>query len=254
MSDLRFKVPFGTQDQMRAHVEKEIAYRSPFSEDAGICFWVAEEKPDHSWHARAAVALRKNVEDVLSQLQTAGLPIGVVRRELKDARFAARPEWARRQMITPPKRSSLRRLPISLVAAVLFGGLLCLSGLIAFSLRGGHVDALRAQLSQAEGEVQQQVETRSRILVNAASQTSEKRALLATLEKAFGTEVSLEQVEIDARAVSLMGTAPSAAGVTRVLSAIPQLSDIRFLSPVTRDADGGMERFEIAVSIMRAPE
>ena len=81
--DLRFKLPDGLLSELRPIIENEIQYRSPFSEDAAFAIWVAEELPDHSWQARAAVTLRQPVETLLAQLKEHGIQPGMARRDGK---------------------------------------------------------------------------------------------------------------------------------------------------------------------------
>ena len=55
----------------------------------------------------------------------------------------------------------------------------------------------------------------------------------------------LEQILIENDDLTIIGSAPSAAEVTRLLSVLPAIMDIEFGSPVTRDNTQNIERFRI---------
>ena len=74
-------------------------------------------------------------------------------------------------------------------------------------------------------------------------------ALTGTLSGALPDDVWLDQIIIDGTDVTLVGFAPSAAEVTRILTELPTLSDIKFASPVIRDNSQSIERFRIAATL-----
>ena len=62
----------------------------------------------------------------------------------------------------------------------------------------------------------------------------------------------LDQLIIDDDTVTLAGFGPSAAEITQMLTTLPELTDIRFASPVTRDNSQSLERFRIAATLTGA--
>ncbi|MEP2202031.1 MAG: PilN domain-containing protein, partial [Tateyamaria sp.] len=80
------------------------------------------------------------------------------------------------------------------------------------------------------------------------AKSTEVLAVTGTLSEVLPDEVWLSQIIIDDNEVTLVGFAPSAAEVTRILSDVPNLTDIKFASPVIRDNSQEIERFRIAAT------
>ena len=252
--DLKFKLPDGLLPELRQIVDNEIQFRSPFSEGASLWFWVAEELPDRRWQARAAVTLKQPVDALLAQLAEHGLPVGAVRREAKDTHFAAYPPWAGSQAPVTRPAGLLKKLPAMLRFSVLGALIFCLSALaltiqtgLAQSRLSAEADAARAVIgAQARAAAGQ------RSLDRAIALSSYKTALTGVLSGLLPDGVWLDQLVIEDDTVTLIGFAPSAAEVTRLLATLPELTDIRFASPVTRDNTQALERFRIAATLVEA--
>jgi len=252
--DLRFKLPDALLPELRQIIDNEIQFRSPFSEGASLWLWVAEELPDHQWQARAAVALKAPVEKLLAQLAEAGLPVGVVRRDAKDIHFAAYPDWATKSGATNKPKAGLRHLPAFLKLTILGAGVFCASaiGLVVQNTMkhatiGAEADAARATIS-----AQARASAGIRSIETAIAQSNEKLALTGVLSGLLPDGVWLDQLVIEDDTVTLIGFGPSAADITRLLATLPQLTDIRFASPVTRDNSQALERFRIAATLVEA--
>ncbi|MEJ6402879.1 PilN domain-containing protein [Yoonia sp. 2307UL14-13] len=246
--DLKFKLPVGLISEMRPIIENEIQFRSPFNEDAALSFYVAEELPDKSWQARAAVTLRKPVEDLIGKLKDRGIALGVARREGENKRITARPDWMHPGVA---RKATLRNLPVSLKLALLGGIVFCGSAL-ALTVQQGVASndlAERATVARAQLGEQARANEGNRAVADAMARGTQKLALTGTLSGLLPDGVWLEQLVIEDETVTMIGFAPSAADVTRLLTTLPYLTDIHFASPVTRDNTQSLERFRIAATL-----
>ena len=251
--DLRFTLPDASLPEMRQIIDNEIQYRSPFNEGASLWFWVAEELPDYRWQARAAVMLKEPVARLMEDMAAAGLRVGAVRRYGKETSFAAYPEWAGHAAPVGARRVRRWFAP-QMRYAILGAGLLCLSA-IAFAVQSGmQFSALRAEAAAAQTRIAAQAAAAAQLrsLDLAVAGSTEKLALTGVLSELLPDGVWLDQLVIEDDTVTLIGFAPSAAEITRLLAGLPQLSDIRFASPVTRDNTQSLERFRIAASLAGA--
>lgn len=250
--DLRFKLPDGLLPELRQIIDNEIQFRSPFSEGASLWFWVAEELPDHQWQARAAVALKEPVERLLGLLADAGLPVGVVRRDAKDTHFAAYPYWANPGDARAKPKASLRHLPSFLKLTILGAGVFCASaiGLVVQNTTTHASISTKAEAARASISAQARASAGRRSIEMAILQSTEKLALTGVLSGLLPDGVWLDQLVIEDDTITLIGFGPSAADITRLLATLPQLTDIRFASPVTRDNSQSLERFRIAATLV----
>jgi len=251
--DLSFSLPDALLPEMRQIIENEVKYRSPFAEDACHAIWVGEEQTDGSWRGRAAVMLKANVDPVMAQIKQHDLKVGLVRRAAKGAAFAADPAWAGGS-IAKPTRKGLRALPASLQLGLLGAAIFCASALaatvsdsMALSQTRTEADAARATLS-----AQAQSMATVRQLDTSLAQATDRLAMAGTLSTLLPDGVWLDQLIVDEDSVTVVGFAPSAAEITRLLSTLPQLSDIQFASPVTRDNTQNLERFRISATLSGA--
>ncbi|PJI84918.1 fimbrial assembly protein PilN [Yoonia maricola] len=251
--DLSFSLPDALLPEMRRIIENEIAYRAPFAEDACFSFWIAEEQKDGTWRARAAVMLKEPVVSVLDQLAKHGLSAGVVRRATKGAPYAATPDWAGYSDSQRPSYGT-KHLPAPLKMGLLGSAVFFVAAaalLVSVKLSAGQLrdeaDAARALLTaQAQGMAE------VRGLDTSLAQATDKLAMAGTLSALLPDGVWLDQLIVSDETVTLVGFAPSAADITGVLASLPQLSEIRFGSPVTRDNSQGLERFRIVADLTGA--
>jgi len=176
--------------------------------------------------------------------------MGVVRRYGKDSVFAALPVWAGYASEPKPRRifSGLpSMLKLSLLGAVIFCAsaiAATVSGNLTQSQVAQQADAARASLA-AQAQAAAGIRTLDQSLANAA----DKLAMTGTLSSLLPDGVWLDQLSIDDDTLTIIGFGPSAADITRILATLPQLSDIRFASPVTRDNTQSLERFRIVATL-----
>ena len=246
--DLSFGLPDAILPELQKIAENEIAFRSPFSAAASHAFWVVEEQKNGRWRARAAVLLRNRVDEVLTLLTATGMRVGIVRRLGREGSFAARPAWAGH---APAKRPSFRQIPaalmLSLLGAVIFCGS-ALALLLSTSLTQAQLsDAAAAARASLAGQAQSVSELRR--LDDALALSTEKLAMTGRLSALLPDGVWLDQLVIDDDSVTIIGFAPSAAEITRLLSSMPGLTDVQFGSPVTRDNSQNLERFRIVAAL-----
>jgi len=248
--DLSFRLPDALLPELRQIIENEIQFRSPFNDNVSYSFWVGEEQTDGKWRARAAVVLKTKVDDAFALMTEHGFPMGVVRRYGKDNAFAALPTWAGHEADPKSRRVSSglpSLLKLSLVGAVVF----CTSA-IASTVLGGMTQsqvAERADAARASLAVQAQSAAGIRTLDQSLANAADKLAMTGTLSSLLPDGVWLDQLSIDDDTLTIIGFGPSAADITRILATLPQLSDIRFASPVTRDNTQALERFRIAATL-----
>jgi hypothetical protein len=248
--DLSFRLPDALLPELRHIIENEIQFRSPFNDSVSYSFWVGEEQTDGKWRARAAVVLKTKVDDAFALIAQHGFPMGVVRRYGKDSAFAALPVWAGYASEPKPRRivSGLPSLlKLSLLGAVIFCAsaiAATVSGNLTQSQVAQQADAARASLA-AQAQAAAGIRTLDQSLANAA----DKLAMTGTLSSLLPDGVWLDQLSIDDDPLTIIGFGPSAADITRNLATLPQLSDIRFASPVTRDNTQSLERFRIVATL-----
>ncbi|MEL7181363.1 MAG: PilN domain-containing protein [Pseudomonadota bacterium] len=251
--DLSFSLPDALLPEMRRIIENEIRYRAPFADDACFSFWVAEEQKDGAWRARAAVMLREPVVNVIEQLRKHGLSPGIVRRAAKGAPYAATPEWAGHGESGTPSYGT-KHLPAPLKMGLLGAIGFCLAAaalLVSLTLSAGQTRA-DAEAAQAALAAQAQARAEVRRLDASLEQATDKLAMAGTLSALLPDGVWLDQMIVSDDTVTLVGFAPSAADITAVLATLPQLSEIRFGSPVTRDNTQNLERFRIVADLTGA--
>ncbi|MEJ8561263.1 PilN domain-containing protein [Yoonia sp. GPGPB17] len=248
--DLSFSLPDALLPEMRRIIENEIRYRAPFQEDACFSFWVAEEQKDGAWRARAAVMLRAPVINVIEKLRKHGLSPGIVRRAAKGAPYAATPDWAGHDDGDRPAYGT-RHLPSPLKMGLLGSAAFCVAAVVllvslTMTAAQSRADANGAQAALAT-QAQEMAEIRR--LDNSLAQATDKLAMVGTLSALLPDGVWLDQMIVSDDTVTLVGFAPSAAEITAVLASLPQLTEIRFGSPVTRDNSQGLERFRIIADL-----
>lgn len=248
--DLSFRLPDALLPELRQIIENEIQFRSPFNESVSYSFWVGEEQTDGKWRARAAVVLKSKVEDAFALMAAHGFPIGVVRRYGKDCEFAALPTWAGHDTESKPRRV-FSQLPTLLKLSLVGASVFCISA-IASTVSGSMTQAQvaeRADAARASLAAGAQSAAGIRQLDQSLANAADRLAMTGTLSSLLPDGVWLDQLSIDDDTLTIIGFGPSAADVTRILATLPQLSDIRFASPVTRDNTQALERFRIAATM-----
>ncbi|KIT15870.1 PilN domain-containing protein [Jannaschia aquimarina] len=251
--EISFGLPDAPLHELRAMIESEIQYRSPFSADASVSFWTAEEKPDGRWRITAAVTLRAPTMDLVARLARHGLAVGTVRWNGGTKTFAARPDWTQER--TEGKemgwKAALRGLSPVWKATVIGVAMLNLSAMLLLAQTTFRHSAVSQQADKARLELSRTAQATAtlRALGDARAMSTERLALTGVLADLLPDGVWLDQLLIEDVTVTLVGFGPSAAEVTRLLTSLPQITDIRFGSPVTRDNSQGLERFRILATL-----
>jgi Fimbrial assembly protein (PilN) len=254
--DVAFSVPTAPMDELRQLIESEVQFRSPFSEAVSLSFWTAREQADGRWQVQAAVLLKAKVAELLADLQANRVPMGQVWREKAGVSFAAQPVWATGPQPVPGPLAILKGLPATLKLTLAGSGLLLASATaltLSLSVNAGSLasdaDAARASLS---AEAQTSASLRS--LDQSLARSADRLAMTGRLSGLLPDGFWLDQLAVEQDTVTLTGYGPSAAEVTRLLTSLPELTDITFASPVTRDNTQSLERYRISATFVGATE
>ncbi len=249
--DLSFQIPNGPFNDLEAMIEAEMDFRSPIPKDQSVTFWTAKETPNGDWLVEAAVVLKSAIDWVLQAMRDTNKSINLARRHTADGtlRLAVKPDWLQR-----PSRpsgtgffASLRRIPPTLRMPLIAFAVFLISAIALFVVQSGRNGALAEQADAANAALREvaaeQAVTNDLQRRRALGNT--RLTMVGRLAEALPDGVWLDQLIIEGADVTLIGFAPSAAEVTRLLSMLPDLSQIEFGSPVTRDNTQNLERFRI---------
>ena len=122
-------------------------------------------------------------------------------------------------------------------------------------------DALQMELDKVRREAAETVRLRETLDARGASvaMLTEARAsrpamveILEALSQLLPDHTFLSRLEVRRSEVTLQGSSQAASALIALLESDPRLSNVRFASPVTRDARSGGERFHITASV-RSP-
>ena len=246
--DLEFNLPRSPLKDLPGMIGAEILYRSPFGDGQSYSIWEAQETEAGSWDIRAAVILRNRIEPILEALHYANAQITQVERITEEGKtgFVAYPAWAVgsvRRTYDPlvDMIPTHWRLPCAaLFALIISTFLIHIQTGFSLSRLENQVESSRADLSVVARAAQSERE------IYDLEKSSLQRLLLpGMITNAFSDEVWLQQINIDTQTLSVSGFAPSAAEITRIMTAFPGLIEVGFSSPVTRDNTQNIERFRI---------
>lgn len=250
--DLTFDVPPGPLPEVSQMIDAEILYRSPLAENAALAIWEAHEAAHGGWTVTAALTLEDPVKDVLTRLASEGLRVASVIRQTEHGMLRTAPPWTpKTRQEAPTALTILRSLSPSLQAALAGALLFVVSATAHWGSTVWQDWSLATEASRAQTELRTTAAATARLrgLDASLAQSTEVLALTGTLSGALPDDVWLDQILIDGTDVTLVGFAPSAADVTRILSDLPNLGDIKFASPVIRDNSQSIERFRIAATL-----
>ena len=247
--DLNFEVPPGLLPEVSRMIEAEINYRSPFAEGVALSIWEAHESESGGWNVTAALTMEAPLMEIVNKLAEHGVEIASIIREHETGDLRTLPPWIESSVserATP--WAILRTLPPALQATLAGAALFALSatahwGQTVLSDWSLGDEAARAQIELRSTAAES---ARLRGLDDSLAKSTEVLAVTGTLSQVLPDDVWLNQIIVDDGEVTLVGFAPSAAEVTRILSEVPNLSDIKFASPVIRDNSQEIERFRIA--------
>jgi hypothetical protein len=254
--DVAFSVPTAPLAELRQMIQSEVQFRSPFAEAVSLSFWTAREQAGGRWQVLAAVVLKARVADLVAELRANGAAVGQVWREGASLHFAAQPEWASGPQPEPGPLAILAGLPTTLKLTLAGSAILLASAAaltVSLALGAGRLsdaaDTARATLSEDA-----QASASLRNLDLSLSRSADRLAMTGRLSGLLPDGFWLDQLAVEKDTVTLTGYGPSAAEVTRLLTSLPELSDITFASPVTRDNSQSLERYRISATLAGATQ
>lgn len=250
--DLSFQIPNGPFNDLQAMIETELEFRSPIQRDQCVWFWSAQETKNGDWLVEGAIVLKSNIDWVLEALKSTGKSINLARRHRSDGtlRVGVEPDWIKKSSILSKASGPFARLahiPPALRMPTAAFVLFTLSVFGLYAAQSIHYSAVAAEADRASAELRQ-LATAQAITQSLSDRHAIGEARIAVIGKlaaALPDGVWLEQMIVEDDELTLIGFAPSAAEVTRLLSAMPAITDIEFGSPVTRDNTQNLERFRI---------
>lgn len=250
--DLTFDVPPGPLPEVSRMIDAEILYRSPFAENAALAIWEAHEAATGGWTVTAALTLEEPVQEVVAQLDAFNLKVASVIRMSETGTLRAAPPWIKKATTAAPAPLAIwRSLSPALKAAMAGALLFALSATAHWGSTLMQSWSLSDAARSAQNELRATAAASARLrgLDASLAQSTEVLALTGTLSGVLPDDTWLDQIIIDGTEVTLVGFAPSAAEVTRILTDLPILEDIKFASPVIRDNSQSIERFRIAATL-----
>lgn len=247
--DLSFQIPNGPFNDLEAIIETELEFRSPIPREECVWFWAAKETPSGEWTVEAAIVLKNAIDWVLEAMKNTGKAINLARRHNADGslRVAVRPDWLDRKKSRLQSGGRLGRIPPTLRMPVAAFAVFLVSAIGLFVVQSGRTAELTAEADAANAALRTLAAERAvtNDLRERRDMGTARTAAIGTIAAALPDGVWLEQLIIEGTDVTILGFAPSAAEVTRILAGLPALSDIAFGSPVTRDNTQNLERFRI---------
>lgn len=250
--DLSFQIPNGPFNDLQAMIETELEFRSPIQRNQSVWFWSAQETKNGDWLVEGAIVLKTSVDWILEAIKTTGKTINLARRHREDGtlRLAVEPDWMKKQSMLAKASGPFARLgniPPQLRLPLAAFAIFMISVIALYVVQSVRYSAVAAEAEQANAELRQLAAAQA-----ITSSLDERRAMgearvatIGTLAANLPDGVWLEQLIIDDTDLTLIGFAPSAAEVTRLLATLPAVTDIEFGSPVTRDNTQNLERFRI---------
>ena len=249
--DLNFRIPNGPFPELRKMIEEEIRYRSPFSADEAKWFWSAEESEDGDWSVRAVVVPRVLTRPLAEALEGADLAAVRVARVTNDQTLETGGDWLTEEPAdsTAPKSIAVPTLTKVVVAAA---ALFAMSAAAQIYFQKSEIAALRTEAAASSAALSEvaQAKAAERAFDVTRLRSYQTLGMVGTLTQTLPDGYWLDQMTIAENEVTITGYGPSAAEVSRLLSALPELGEVRYASPVTRDNTQNIERFRIAATLL----
>ncbi|MEM8537907.1 MAG: PilN domain-containing protein [Pseudomonadota bacterium] len=257
--DLRFVIPNGPFNDLQAMIETELEFRSPIQKDQSVWFWTAQETENGDWQVEGAIVLKTAIDWVLEALRDTGKTINLARRHDPDGklRLAVTPDWLAqpsRLLAATGPLGRLRHIPPAFRMPLAAFAVFFISAVSLFFAQSVRHNAVSDQATVAQQELRQFAASTAvvRGLEDRRNMGNARIILLGDLAANLPDGVWLEQIILEDTELTLIGFAPSAAEVTRLLAEMPALQDIGFGSPVTRDNTQNLERFRINATLTGA--
>lgn len=254
--DVSFSVPAAPLADLRQMIETEIQFRSPFAEAMSLSFWNAREQSGGRWQIKAAVVLKARLEGLIADLRANGVNLGQVWRDGASLGFSAQPEWFNGPRPEPRPLDVLAGLPTTLKLTLAGSAVLLASAtVLTVSLWLG-AGRLSDQAEAARATISENAQSTAdlRNLERQLALSAERLAMTGKMSGLLPDGFWLDQLDVATDGVTLTGYGPSGAEVTRMLTTLPELADIAFDSPVTRDNSQSLERYRISATLVGAAQ
>jgi general secretion pathway protein L len=203
------------------------------------------------------VAIRKSaVEDLLTELRMRGVPAGCI---------AVTGSEDRRLPVDLLARSSDRRSTFSgrlnsaLMAAALLGAALALinafHGIWALETALGEQSRIESGLKQQVAGLRKQIATQNTLQNRAKNLRLRKIETLSTLQvweevtQRLPSSAWISELRLDDGMLFLDGFSRSASELIGIFARSPNFTKVEFVSPVTRDAQQDVERFQLRMKV-----
>lgn len=250
--DMSFQIPNGPFSDLQAMIESELAFRSPIQRDQCLWFWTAQETVNGDWSVEGAIVLKTSIDWVLDAMRTTGKSINLARRHNADGslRLGVEPDWLKKHSRLVSADSRLGRLaktPKALRLPLVAFSLFLVSVVALFVVQSVRLADVEDQAAVAQSKLSEVAAAQALANeLNSIRVMGEARvAVIGALAATLPDGVWLEQLLVEDEDLTIIGYAPSAAEVTRLLAALPTVAEISFGSPVTRDNTQNLERFRI---------
>ena len=250
--DLSFQIPNGPFNDLQAMIETELEFRSPIQRNQSVWFWAAQETENGDWLVEGAIVLKTSVDWILEAIKSTGKTINLARRHREDGslRLGVEPDWLKKTSMLSKATGPFARLakiPPALRLPIAAFAIFLISTVALYVAQSVRYNAVAAQAQQSSDTLRQlaaaQAITSS--LIDRRSMGEARVALIGKLAATLPDGVWLEQLIIEDSDITIIGFAPSAAEVTRLLATLSAVNEIEFGSPVTRDNTQNLERFRI---------
>ncbi|MCY4179837.1 MAG: PilN domain-containing protein, partial [Litoreibacter sp.] len=217
-----------------------------------MAIWEAHENPQGGWSVDAALTLEDPVEKILTELEKHDATIASVIRKTPKGTLRTAPPWLVGPAFAKPSLAGFfGNLAPALKATIAGAALFALSATAHWGVTSFKDWSLAAEARQAQNTLRSKAAAASRLrgLDTSIAQSTEVLAITGTMSALLPDGVWLDQIIAEGSELTLVGFAPSAAEVTKLLSQVPNLSDIQFASPVIRDNSQSLERFRISATL-----
>ncbi|HEV7367825.1 PilN domain-containing protein [Arenibaculum sp.] len=251
-------LPFAARKNLRDVLAFEVERIMPFAaDDLYFDFRVLEcDATSRTLRVDIAAAERRRIDAARGLAESWGLEVAriglntetVEEPILFDLLNGARPAGR-------PRGPSRTTVLLSLLATVLAGASLYLP----LSDKRAAADALsgRVEESRARADAAEALRSRVEHIVAAGSFVVDRKLatpsateILHEVTRILPDEVWLSQLGIEGGEIRMSGYSPAASGLLEPIEHSDLFGSARFRSPVTRDAQSGLERFEIVAEIV----
>lgn len=252
--DLDFRVPNGPLPELNLMIEEEIKYRSPFNSDEAQWFWTASETANGDWAVRAVVVLKTILDPVKRVFTDTGLKPFRVRRRFGRESYLTTADWLWKDSDLAKPKSALNRVPLSFILLAGAVGVFAISAVTQVFSQRGQISELTQSATEARSAIGDVAQSRAaeEAFTNLRTTSYTSLSMVGQVTNMLPDGYWLDQLVIEDGELTITGFGPSAAEVSRLLASLPEVGDVRFASPVTRDNSQNIERFRISGTLAGA--